>query len=871
MRQFRLSLVLLVLTASLSVVFAQGITINTVGGFESSLPSYWTIGNQPGGASLTWATDQFRSLGHSLKISKPTSTADSASWISENMCDIWSPTNPANVDILVGAYVKTQGVNVSPSTDDQKWWISYSFWDSSGAFIGETKLPINQSSANSSVWIADTNAVGQTSLPKASVKTIIKFVAGKNATGTVWADDFVLYGRAGAWAGQDWNAGLGVPTGWNYWLPPNGGNDGLLGNGFENTVVTGEASHSGLYSLKFDMPANRDPHDGWVGTKRYPLTTIADSIKAGDVLRVSMWIKGSNLVPDSAAANPGSWSVGVTPIFHSGYLPGSAYDEIGAHDYTFTFPNATSFDWMQFYVDVTVPNDASVRALSVRPHVYNRFTGTVYYDDITVEKLEVPQLNAIGGFESSLPSYWTMGNQPGGSTLSWATDQFRSLGHSLKISKPTSTADSASWISENMCDIWSPTNPANVDILVGAYVKTQGVNVSPSTDDQKWWISYSFWDSSGAFIGETKLPIDQSAANSSGWLADTNAVGQTSLPKASVKTIIKFVAGKNATGTVWADDFVLYGRAGAWAGQDWNAGLGVPTGWNYWLPPNGGNDGLLGNGFENTVVTSEASHSGLYSLKFDMPANRDPHDGWVGTKRYPLNAVPAGAGAKQGPMDLAQLSGIKAGDVLRVSMWIKGSNLVPDSAAANPGSWSVGVTPIFHSGYLPGSAYDEIGAHDYTFTFPNATSFDWMQFYVDVTVPNDASVKAMSVRPHVYNRFTGTVYYDDITVEVIGTTLGVKGNTVPHKFDLANNYPNPFNPTTTIHYSVPQSGQVSLVIYNVLGQNVRTLVEGTISAGYHDVTWDGRDDHGMTTQSGVYFYRLQVGGMTLVKKMVMIK
>ena len=64
------------------------------------------------------------------------------------------------------------------------------------------------------------------------------------------------------------------------------------------------------------------------------------------------------------------------------------------------------------------------------------------------------------------------------------------------------------------------------------------------------------------------MPIDQSTASSSGWVADTNGIGETILPKDSWKTIIKFVAGKNATGTVWADDFILIGRNGAWAGQD---------------------------------------------------------------------------------------------------------------------------------------------------------------------------------------------------------------------------------------------------------------------------------------------------------------
>ena len=196
----------------------------------------------------------------------------------------------------------------------------------------------------------------------------------------------------------------------------------------------------------------------------------------------------------------------------------------------------------------------------------------------------------IGGFEGSLPSYWTMGNQPANSTLTWATDQSRSLGHSLKITK-TATSDTAAWVSTNMCDIWSPTISANVDILLGAYVKTSGVNTNPTTDDQKWYVAYTFYDSAQTLIGTVKLPVDQTAATSSSWIADTSALG-TVLPRNAWTLIVSFVGGKNATGTVWADDFILVGRGGAWAGQDWNTGVGVPTGWYYWLPPNGGNDGL---------------------------------------------------------------------------------------------------------------------------------------------------------------------------------------------------------------------------------------------------------------------------------------
>src|SRR5690348_9404320 len=112
-------LICIILLVSLTAggAFGQPLTFTSIGGFEGTLPSYWTKGNQPGTSTLSWATDQSRSLGHSLKIEKPSATTDSAAWISENMCDIWSPQHLKNVDILVGAYVKTQGVNMNPAAD----------------------------------------------------------------------------------------------------------------------------------------------------------------------------------------------------------------------------------------------------------------------------------------------------------------------------------------------------------------------------------------------------------------------------------------------------------------------------------------------------------------------------------------------------------------------------------------------------------------------------------------------------------------------------------------------------------------------------------------------------------------------------------
>ncbi len=318
--------------------------------------------------------------------------------------------------------------------------------------------------------------------------------------------------------------------------------------------------------MKFNLPFTRVTGDGFVGTKRYLLNGLG--VKANDVMRVAVWVKASNLVPDSAAAYPTAWAVGFTYGFFKGNGNNTGFNNVSGYpiDMQFVFPAVTAFDWTQYYIDIPVPADPEAKALEIRLHPYSRFTGTVYFDDLTVEKLDIPQMSGIGGFEANLPSYWTIGSQPAGSTLSWATDQSHSVMHSLKVTK-SATSDSAAWISENMVDYWSDRHFKNVDMKIGAWVKTQGVNINPAAEDQRWTIVYAFYDSAGAKIGETKLPVDQTVATKA-WYADTNAIGATILPKDAWKTIIRFVGGKNATGTVWADDFMLVGRAGSMGGSE---------------------------------------------------------------------------------------------------------------------------------------------------------------------------------------------------------------------------------------------------------------------------------------------------------------
>jgi hypothetical protein len=89
---------------------------------------------------------------------------------------------------------------------------------------------------------------------------------------------------------------------------------------------------------------------------------------------------------------------------------------------------------------------------------------------------------------------------------------------------------------------------------------------------------------------------------------------------------------------------------------------------------------------------------------------------------------------------------------------------------------------------------------------------------------------------------------------------------VPKKFDLSQNYPNPFNPSTLIKYAIPHDAFVSIKVYNLLGQEITTLVNELKQTGYYSVTFNGSN-----LASGVYFYRIEAGNFTSVKKMVLVK
>ena len=117
----------------------------------------------------------------------------------------------------------------------------------------------------------------------------------------------------------------------------------------------------------------------------------------------------------------------------------------------------------------------------------------------------------------------------------------------------------------------------------------------------------------------------------------------------------------------------------------------------------------------------------------------------------------------------------------------------------------------------------------------------------------------------------GTFKSPTVTLEVGNVTDIGDPTGLPRTFVLKPNYPNPFNPTTTIFYQVPHQSDVRIEIYNMLGQKVRTLLNDRKEAGKYSAIWDGRNDSGAQVGSGVYLYRMIAGDFVQVRKMILMK
>ena len=144
----------------------------------------------------------------------------------------------------------------------------------------------------------------------------------------------------------------------------------------------------------------------------------------------------------------------------------------------------------------------------------------------------------------------------------------------------------------------------------------------------------------------------------------------------------------------------------------------------------------------------------------------------------------------------------------------------------------------------------------------------WTEYIYDLN-PHNGNAIRVAINCKSDDAFI--LYIDDFSIYSDGGVDTDDNVTPVLTTSLEGNYPNPFNPSTTIRYSLKEAGPVSIEIYNIKGQLVRTLINEVKEAGNHTIVWNGRDKNNSSVSSGVYFYKMKAGKYSSTKKMIMMK
>ena len=126
----------------------------------------------------------------------------------------------------------------------------------------------------------------------------------------------------------------------------------------------------------------------------------------------------------------------------------------------------------------------------------------------------------------------------------------------------------------------------------------------------------------------------------------------------------------------------------------------------------------------------------------------------------------------------------------------------------------------------------------------------------------DTTIAMGFFNPHGY----GNIWVSESDVGVVEPT-----DMLPSRLSLIQNYPSPFNPETRISFKLAEKSHVSITIYDMLGRNIKTLINQTQDAGYRSVIWDATNDYGKPVSAGIYLYQIQAGEYISTKKIVMLK
>lgn len=146
---------------------------------------------------------------------------------------------------------------------------------------------------------------------------------------------------------------------------------------------------------------------------------------------------------------------------------------------------------------------------------------------------------------------------------------------------------------------------------------------------------------------------------------------------------------------------------------------------------------------------------------------------------------------------------------------------------------------------------------------------------------NSATIDFLQMGIRIIEEASGEVTYEQFLAKAFNHISGNSEHALsepsgdrealPEEFQINQNYPNPFNPSTTIYYALPQASEVELMIFDVMGRRVRTLMDRRQQAGRYAVTWDGRNEHGEVIASGVYLYQLRAGTFVQTRRMTLMR
>ena len=847
------------------------------GGFESGKPAYW----EAEGAGATWSSDEARTPAYSLKLSG----AGEAAWVQGEAVRNWVSQIIGNQEIIVGGWVRTEGVNTNPASDAEKFQLLFEFFDGQGADLlgGPVVIDLPQAEASTDGWVKlDNTSLGALTLPAAAPSVRVTFRKGAQATGAAYLDDLFLANASegGDWPGGWFNPNVDAGDTWYYWWDgfDQGREDWPENQAFVQTVTT-EAAHTGTHSLKMVEPVSRPSLEGVAISERV-------AVEPGEPLLVSFWVKTEGVVyPDSMGIS--DYNLGMTALWYTNLEGGAAgYGEQGGLDIRLNgeynpqviplYPRQQETDWRQYAFVVNPPvvesGQAPVVGMELRLRYWHKFEGVTYWDDVFVAPVSaireaLPNLLSNGGFESGKPAYW----EAEGAGATWSSDEARTPAYSLKLSG----AGEAAWVQGEAVRNWVSQIIGNQEIIVGGWVRTEGVNTNPASDAEKFQLLFEFFDGQGADLlgGPVVIDLPQAEASTDGWVKlDNTSLGALTLPAAAPSVRVTFRKGAQATGAAYLDDLFLANASegGDWPGGWFNPNVDAGDTWYYWWDgfDQGREDWPENQAFVQTVTT-EAAHTGTHSLKMVEPVSRPSLEGVAISERV----------------------AVEPGEPLLVSFWVKTEGVVyPDSMGIS--DYNLGMTALWYTNLEGGAAgYGEQGGLDIRLNgeynpqviplYPRQQETDWRQYAFVVNPPvvesGQAPVVGMELRLRYWHKFEGVTYWDDVFITPLGGSAlvgtGVEAppapgdDEVPARFALRQNYPNPFNPATNITFDLPAAERVTLEVYNLLGQRVATLVDGQrFSAGTYTVPFDGS-----ALSSGVYLYVLRTANRAETRSMVLLK